>query len=232
MWVTVYFTAAQVCLTSDLSNQEIILIEPVWQCVVGHIEPDITLRSMNIQEQMIIKNKLHVLIVKCYKAISKSLKCLETMVRVIIHKWRTHGLVVNISKSGCHTKVTPTWWIQKFRKEQRTSCTQLPEAHSATQWRVAVAVFGVDVGPLTQQILHHLQVTLARGDVQRGPPVIVLHAQIAALKQASKHKAKSDDTKGRLWKSLDLYELACDQRSLPYSGCCPEAYRQKPKIIW
>ncbi len=45
--------------------------------------------------------------VKGYKAISKSLGHLQTMVRAIIHKWRKHDVVVNISKSGCHTKITP-----------------------------------------------------------------------------------------------------------------------------
>ncbi len=44
---------------------------------------------------------------KGYKAISKALGLQRTTVRAIIHKWRKHGTVVNLPRSGQPTKITP-----------------------------------------------------------------------------------------------------------------------------
>ena len=64
-------------------------------------------RSKEIQKQM--RNKLIDIYQsgKHYKVISKALGLQRTTVRAIIHKWRKHGTVVNIPRSGQSTKMTP-----------------------------------------------------------------------------------------------------------------------------
>ena len=42
-----------------------------------------------------------------YKAISKALGLHQTTVTAIIHKWRKHGTVVNLPRSGRPTRITP-----------------------------------------------------------------------------------------------------------------------------
>ncbi|KAK3564430.1 hypothetical protein QTP86_020368 [Hemibagrus guttatus] len=44
---------------------------------------------------------------KGYKAISKALRLPRTTVRAIIYKWRKHGTVENLPRSGRPTKITP-----------------------------------------------------------------------------------------------------------------------------
>ncbi|KAK3557416.1 hypothetical protein QTP70_026651, partial [Hemibagrus guttatus] len=45
---------------------------------------------------------------KGYKAISKALGLPQTTVRAIIYKWRKHGTVENLPRSGRPTKITPS----------------------------------------------------------------------------------------------------------------------------
>ncbi len=84
--------------------------------------------SKYIQEKM--RNKI-VDMYQCgkgYKAISKALGLQRTLVRVIIHKWRKLGTVVNFSSSGRPTRITPrTQWrlIQEVIKEPRTTSKEL-----------------------------------------------------------------------------------------------------------
>ncbi len=52
----------------------------------------------------------------------------QTMVRAIIHKWRTLGTVVNLPRSGRPTKITPREQrrlIQEVIKEPRTTSKEL-----------------------------------------------------------------------------------------------------------
>ncbi len=89
-----------------------------------HIMP----RSKEIQEQM--RNKIVDMYQsgKGYKAISKALGLQRTMVRAIIHKWRKLGTVVNLSRSGRPTKITPRAQrrlIQEVIKEPRTTSKEL-----------------------------------------------------------------------------------------------------------
>ncbi len=65
---------------------------------------------------------------KGYKAISKPLGLQRTTVRAIIHKWRKHGTVVNLPRSGRPTKITPRaqrWLIQEVTKDPTTTSKEL-----------------------------------------------------------------------------------------------------------
>ncbi len=65
---------------------------------------------------------------KGYKAISKALGLQRTTVRAIIHKWRKHGTVVNLPRSGRPTKITPRaqrQLIQEVTKDPTTTSKEL-----------------------------------------------------------------------------------------------------------
>ncbi len=57
----------------------------------------------------------------------------------------------------------------------------LPEANSIAKRHVTKAIPGIDSGPFTQQILHHFQMALTRGDVEGSAAIIICHAQVSAL---------------------------------------------------
>ncbi len=84
----------------------------------------IMLRSKEIQEQMRKKVIEIYQSGKGYKAISKPLGLQRTTVRAIIHKWRKHGTVVNLPRSGRPTKITPRAQrrlIQEVTKDPTTT---------------------------------------------------------------------------------------------------------------
>ncbi|KAK3556981.1 hypothetical protein QTP70_022323 [Hemibagrus guttatus] len=65
---------------------------------------------------------------KGYKAISKALGLPRTTVRAIIYKWRKHGTVENLPKSGRPTKITPRaqqQLIQEVTKDPTTTSKEL-----------------------------------------------------------------------------------------------------------
>ncbi|KAK3541742.1 hypothetical protein QTP86_002101 [Hemibagrus guttatus] len=65
---------------------------------------------------------------KGYKAISKALGLLRTTVRAIIYKWRKHGTVENLPRSGRLTKITPRaqrQLIQEVTKDPTTTSKEL-----------------------------------------------------------------------------------------------------------
>ncbi|KAK3534035.1 hypothetical protein QTP86_000633 [Hemibagrus guttatus] len=65
---------------------------------------------------------------KGYKAISKALGLPRTTVRVIIYKWRKHGTVENLPRSGRPTKITPRaqrQLIQEVTKDPITTSKEL-----------------------------------------------------------------------------------------------------------
>ncbi|KAK3530731.1 hypothetical protein QTP70_000763 [Hemibagrus guttatus] len=66
--------------------------------------------------------------VKGYKAISKALRLPRTTVRAIIYKWRKHGTVENLPRSGRPTKITPRaqqQLIQEVTKDHTTTSKEL-----------------------------------------------------------------------------------------------------------
>ncbi|KAK1792925.1 hypothetical protein P4O66_001652 [Electrophorus voltai] len=86
------------------------------------------LRSKEIQEQMRELNYFVYKSGKGYKAISKALELQQTTVRAIIHKWRKHGTVVNLPRSGRPTKITPRAQrrlIQEVTKDTTSSSKEL-----------------------------------------------------------------------------------------------------------
>ncbi len=65
---------------------------------------------------------------KGYKAISKALGLQRTTVRAFIHKWRKHGTVVNLPRSGRPTKITPRAQrrlVQEVTKDPTTTSKEL-----------------------------------------------------------------------------------------------------------
>ena len=76
---------------------------------------------------------------KGYKAISKALGLQLTPVRAIIHKWREHGTVVNLPRTGQFTKITPRvhqQLIQKVIKVSRTSSKALQDSLAYVKVRI------------------------------------------------------------------------------------------------
>ncbi|KAK3511509.1 hypothetical protein QTP70_008993 [Hemibagrus guttatus] len=86
------------------------------------------LRSKEIQKQ--VRKKVIEIYQsgKGYKAISKALGLLRTTVRAIIYKWRKHGTVENLPRSGWPTKITPRaqrQLIQEVTKDPTTTSKEL-----------------------------------------------------------------------------------------------------------
>ncbi|KAK3507778.1 hypothetical protein QTP70_000334 [Hemibagrus guttatus] len=85
-------------------------------------------RSKKIQKQMREKVIEIYQSGKGYKAISKSLGLPRTTVRAIIYKWRKHGTVENLHRSGRPTKITPRaqrQLIQEVTKDPTTTSKEL-----------------------------------------------------------------------------------------------------------
>ncbi|KAK3533109.1 hypothetical protein QTP70_007310 [Hemibagrus guttatus] len=85
-------------------------------------------RSKEIQKQMRKKVIEIYQSGKGYKAISKALGLPRTTVRAIIYKWRKHGTVENLPRSGRQTKITPRaqrQLIQEVTKDPTTTSKEL-----------------------------------------------------------------------------------------------------------
>ncbi|KAK3510411.1 hypothetical protein QTP70_005904 [Hemibagrus guttatus] len=86
------------------------------------------LRSKEIQKQMRKKVIEIYQSGKGYKAISKALGLPRTTVRAIIYKWREHGTVENLPRSGRPTKITTRaqrQLIQEVTKYPTTTSKEL-----------------------------------------------------------------------------------------------------------
>ncbi|KAK3508611.1 hypothetical protein QTP70_035201, partial [Hemibagrus guttatus] len=89
---------------------------------------DIMPRSKELQKQMRKKVIEIYQSGKGYKAISKALGLPRTTVRAIIYKWRKHGTVENLPRSGRPTKITPRvqrQLIQEVTKDPTTTSKEL-----------------------------------------------------------------------------------------------------------
>ncbi|KAK3553212.1 hypothetical protein QTP86_031817 [Hemibagrus guttatus] len=85
-------------------------------------------RSKEIQKQMRKKVIEIYQSGKGYKAISKALGLPRTTVRAIIYKWRKHGTVENLPRSGRPTEITPRvqrQLIQEVTKDPTTTSKEL-----------------------------------------------------------------------------------------------------------
>ncbi len=86
------------------------------------------LRSKEIQEQTRKKVIEIYQSGKGYKAIYKALGLQRPTVRAIIQKWRKHGTVVNLPRSGRPTKITPRAQrrlIQEVTKDPTTTSKEM-----------------------------------------------------------------------------------------------------------
>ncbi|KAK3529947.1 hypothetical protein QTP86_009330 [Hemibagrus guttatus] len=97
------------------------------------------LRSKEIQKQMRKKVIEIYQSGKGYEAISKALGLPRTTVRAIIYKWRKHGTVENLPRSGWPTKITlrvQRQLIQEVTKDPTTTSKELQA--SPTSVKVSV----------------------------------------------------------------------------------------------
>ncbi|KAF7645836.1 hypothetical protein LDENG_00197530 [Lucifuga dentata] len=131
---------------------------------------------------------------KGYKAISKALGLQRTTVRAIIHKWRKHGTVVNLPRSGRPTKITPRAHrrlIQEVTKEPRTTSKAL---------QASLASVKVSVHDST--IRKRLGKNGIHGRVPRRKPLLTKKNTKARLTFAKKHLENilwTDETKVELF---------------------------------
>ncbi|KAK3524910.1 hypothetical protein QTP86_011512 [Hemibagrus guttatus] len=80
---------------------------------------------------------------KGYKAISKALGLPRTTVRAIIYKWRKHGTVENLPRSGRQTKITPRaqrQLIQEVTKDPTTTSKELQASLASVKESVRPSV--------------------------------------------------------------------------------------------
>ena len=71
---------------------------------------------------------------KVYKAISKALGHQRTTVTTIIHKWRKHGTVVNLPRSGQPTKGTPRAHRQLIQEVTKEAWTTSKALQASFEW--------------------------------------------------------------------------------------------------
>ncbi|KAK3560943.1 hypothetical protein QTP86_023128 [Hemibagrus guttatus] len=101
------------------------------------------LRSKEIQKQMRKKVIEIYQSGKGYNAISKALGLPQTTVRAIIYKWRKHGTVENLPRSGRPTKITPRaqrQLIQEVTKDPATTSKELQASPASVKENVRPSV--------------------------------------------------------------------------------------------
>ncbi len=136
-------------------------------------------QSKEIQEQMRSKIVDMYQSGKGYKAISKALVLQRTTVRAIIHKWRKHGTVLNLPRSGRPTKISPRAQrslIQEVIKEPRTTSKEL---------QASLASLKVSVHDST--IRKRLDKNSIHGRVPRQKPLLTKATTKARLTFAKKY---------------------------------------------
>ena len=137
---------------------------------------------------------------KCYKAISKALRLQWTTVRGIIHKWRKRGRVVNLSRSGWITKMTPTAqqrFIQGVTKEPRTTSKELQASLPSVKVSVHDSTMRKRPG---KNDMH--------GRVPRQKPLLAKKNMKACLTFAKKHFDENQDLyENILWTDKTKVEL-------------------------
>ncbi|KAF7654779.1 hypothetical protein LDENG_00064760 [Lucifuga dentata] len=145
---------------------------------------------------------------KGYKAISKALGLQRTTVRAIIHKWRKHGTVVNLPRSGRPTKITPRAHrrlIQEVTKEPRTTSKAL---------QASLASVKVSVHDST--IRKRLGKNGIHGRVPRRKPLLTKKNTKARLTFAKKHLDDPQD----FWENI----LWTDETKVELYGRCASRY--------
>ncbi|KAK3508507.1 hypothetical protein QTP70_031365 [Hemibagrus guttatus] len=110
-------------------------------------------RSKEIQKQMREKVIEIYQSGEGYKAISKALGLPRTTVRAIIYKWRKHGTVENLPRSGRPTKITPRaqrQLIQEVTKDPTTTSKELQASLAS------VKTFGEKIELFGRSVSHYV----------------------------------------------------------------------------
>uniref|UniRef100_A0AAR2K1L6 Paired domain-containing protein n=1 Tax=Pygocentrus nattereri TaxID=42514 RepID=A0AAR2K1L6_PYGNA len=121
-------------------------------------------RSKEIQEQLRKKVIEIYQSGKGYKAISKALGIQRTTVRAIIHKWRRHGTVVNLPRSGRPPKISP--------RVQRRLIQEVTKDPTTTSKELQASVASVKVSVHASTIRKRLGKNGLHGRVPRRKPLL------------------------------------------------------------
>ncbi|KAK3550047.1 hypothetical protein QTP86_019146 [Hemibagrus guttatus] len=116
---------------------------------------------------------------KGYKAISKALGLPRTTVRAIIYKWRKHGTVENLPRSGRPTKITP--------RAQRQLIQEVTKDPTTTSKELQASLASVKVSVHDSTIRKRLGKNGLHGRVPRRKPLLSKKNIKARLSFARKH---------------------------------------------
>ncbi|KAK3522302.1 hypothetical protein QTP86_001995 [Hemibagrus guttatus] len=157
-------------------------------------------RSKEIQKQMREKVIEIYQSGKGYKAISKALGLLQTTVRAIIYKWRKHGTVENLPRSGQTTKITP--------RAQRQLIQEVTKDPTTTSKELQASLASVKVSVHDATIRKRLGKNGLRGRVPRRKPLLSKKNIKARLSFARKHLDDPQDFwENTLWTNETKIEL-------------------------
>ncbi|KAK3550030.1 hypothetical protein QTP86_018655, partial [Hemibagrus guttatus] len=164
------------------------------------LELDIMPRSKEIQKQMRKKVIEIYQSGKGYKAISKALGLPRTTVRAIIYKWRKHGTVENLPRSGRPTKITP--------RVQRQLIQEVTKDPTTTSKELQASLASVKVSVHDSTIRKRLGKNGLRGRVPRRKPLLSKKNIKARLSFARKHLDDPQDFwENTLWTDETKIEL-------------------------
>ncbi|KAK3522272.1 hypothetical protein QTP86_000580 [Hemibagrus guttatus] len=137
---------------------------------------------------------------KGYKAISKALGLPRTTVRAIIYKWRKHGTVENLPRSGWPTKITP--------RAQRQLVQEVTKDPTTTSKELQASLASVKVSVHDSTIRKRLGKNGLRGRVPRRKPPLSKKNIKARLGFARKHLDDPQDFwENTLWTDETKIEL-------------------------
>ncbi|KAK3507161.1 hypothetical protein QTP70_009294 [Hemibagrus guttatus] len=139
---------------------------------------------------------------KGYRAISKALGLLKTTVRAVIYKWRKHGAVENLPRSGRPTKITP--------RAHRQLIQEVTKDPTTTSKELQASLASVKVSVHDSTIRKRLGKNGLHGRVPRRKPLLSKKNIKARLSFARKHLDDpqdfwentlwTDETKKTFWK--------------------------------
>uniref|UniRef100_A0A3B3DJG5 Transposase n=1 Tax=Oryzias melastigma TaxID=30732 RepID=A0A3B3DJG5_ORYME len=165
-------------------------------------------RSKEIQEEMRTKVTEIYQTGKGYKAISKALGLQRTTVRAIIHKWRKHGTVVNLPRSGRPPKITP--------RAQRQLIREVTKDPRATSKELQASLTSIKVSVHDSTIRKRLGKNGLHGRVPRRKPLLSKKNIKARLNFAKKHLDDCQD----FWENI----LWTDETKVELFGRCVSRY--------
>ncbi|KAK3538352.1 hypothetical protein QTP70_035208 [Hemibagrus guttatus] len=116
---------------------------------------------------------------KGYKAVSKALGLPRTTVRAIIYKWRKHGTMENLPRSGRQTKVTP--------RAQQQLIQEVTKDPTTTSKELQASLASVKVSVHDSTLRKRLGKNGLRGRVPRQKPLLSKKNIKALLSFARKH---------------------------------------------